>query len=101
MSTVRISAPTIVPPKPPRPPMIDVPPMTAAATDGSTYVSASVTLATLVRPEMQEPGDRRQERRDDVQDDQDLPRAGARQARRDRVVADRVQQPAVPGPPER
>ena len=34
--TVRISAPMIVPEYPPRPPMIDVPPMTAAATDGST-----------------------------------------------------------------
>ena len=35
--------------------MIDVPPITAAATDGSTYESASVTLATLVRPEIRNP----------------------------------------------
>ena len=48
----------------------------------------------------EEPGDRREQRRDDVQDDQDLPRPGARQARRDRVVADRVEQPAVAGPPQ-
>ena len=34
--------------------------MTAAATDGSRYESASVTLATLVRPEMRKPGDRRE-----------------------------------------
>jgi hypothetical protein len=46
--TVRISAPTIVPPKPPRPPMIDVPPITAAATEGSTNESTSETLATFV-----------------------------------------------------
>ena len=29
--------------------------MTAAATDGSTYESASVTLATFVRPEIRNP----------------------------------------------
>ncbi len=54
-STVRIRAPTTVPPNPPRPPMIEVPPITAAATDGRTYESARVTLVTLVRPEISSP----------------------------------------------
>ena len=45
-----MSAPTIVPEYPPRPPMIDVPPMTAAATDGSTDCSTSARLAVLTRP---------------------------------------------------
>ena len=53
--SVRISAPTIVPPNPPRPPRIDVPPMTAAATDGSTADSTSAGLAVLFRPAMRKP----------------------------------------------
>ena len=74
--------------------------MTAAATEGSTAESTSETLATLVRPGVEEPGDRGEQRGDDVQDDQDLPRAGARQARGHGVVADRVEQPAVSGASE-
>ena len=70
--------------------------MTAAATDGSTNCSTSDTLAVLVRPAMQEPGDRREERRDDVQGEEDLPDADAGQPRRDGVVADREQQSTEP-----
>ena len=50
-----MSAPTIVPPNPPRPPRIEVPPITAAATAGSSEVSTSDTLAVLVRPEISRP----------------------------------------------
>ena len=46
-----------------------MPPITAAATDGSRNVSASVTLATLVRPGEEEAGDRREHGREHVQDD--------------------------------
>ena len=49
---------------------------------------------------MRNPAIAGQERRDDVQQDEDLPRPRARQARGDRVVADRVEQPAVARPPE-
>ena len=45
----------IVPAYPPRPPMIDVPPMTAAATDGSTADSTSEMLAVLTRPATSSP----------------------------------------------
>ena len=35
LRTVRMNAPTMVPPYPPRPPKMEVPPITAAATDGA------------------------------------------------------------------
>ena len=58
-------------------------------------MSASVTLATFVRPEQEEPSDAGEQRRDDVQDDQDLPRRARRTAarrsgcRRSRTAGDR------------
>ena len=54
----------------------------------------------LVKPGDQEPGDGGEERRDHVEHDQHLPRAGTGQAGGDRVVADRVQQPAIARSPE-
>ena len=63
-------------------------------------MSARVTLAVLVAPGEDEAGDRRDHRRERVQDDQDLPRACAGEPRRDRVVADGVQEPAEAGPPQ-
>ena len=74
--------------------------MTAAATDGRTSESARVTLAVLVSAREHEPGDPGEQRGDDVQHDQDLPRPGAGQPGRDRVVADREQQAAIAGPPQ-
>ena len=79
--------------------MIDVPPMTAAATDGRTDSSTSWT-SRFARPATRKPGKRRQQRRDDVQRDEHLPDADAGQARGDRVVADGEQQPAVAAPAE-
>ena len=74
--------------------------MTAAATDGSTDDSTSERLAVLTSPAIEEAGERRQQRRDDVQREQHLPDADAGQPGRDRVVADREEQPAVPAPAE-
>ena len=48
--TVRINAPTIVPAYPPRPPKIDVPPITTAATEGSRYGSTSRPVALPITP---------------------------------------------------
>lgn len=45
---VRISAPMMV--EPPRPPEIEVPPPTAAGTEGSTSGSASDSDGALIRP---------------------------------------------------
>ena len=99
--TVRIRAPTIVPR------------VAAAAAhdrgpadDGRGHRRQDVAVGEGARsprwsgPEMRKPGDRGQHRRDDVQDDQDLPGAGAGQPCSDGVVADRVQHASVAGSPE-
>ena len=92
---VRISAPTIVPAKPPRPPMIDVPPMTAAATDGSTYDVGERHAGDVGQAGDRNPAIAARTPESTYRTIRTCHAAGARQARRDRVVADRVQQPAV------
>ena len=81
-STWRMSAPTIVPEYPPRPPKIEVPPMTAAATDGSSNGTASDSVGRLDEPDVDEPADARQQCGQDIEDDEDLPHAHAREASR-------------------
>jgi hypothetical protein len=76
--------------------MIDVPPMTAAATDGSTETSTSETVAVLTSPATRRARDRREHGRQGIQGHQHLPDPGAGRAarrsgyRRPRTAADRI-----------
>ena len=74
--------------------------MTAAATDGSTCESASVTLATLQAPESRNPATPARSAEITYRTSSTCHDRAPDSRSRDRVVADGVQQPPVPGPAE-
>ena len=76
--------------------MIDVPPMTAAATDGSTETSTSETVAVLTSPATSRPATAASMADSAYRATSTCQIRAPGESRGDRVVADREEQPAEP-----